>query len=55
MRRYWYFLSLGLLMFAATTNLTGAETKVSMTLWNRYTAELVDGEFGESVFSLERG
>jgi hypothetical protein len=26
-----------------------------MTLWNRYTAELVDGELGESVFSLERG
>jgi hypothetical protein len=55
MRRFWYLLYPGLLIFAATMSLTGAETKVSMTLWNRYTAELVDGDFNGSVFSLERG
>lgn len=55
MRRFWYLLFPGLLIFAATTSLIGAETKGSMALWNRYTAELVDGEFTESVFSLERG
>lgn len=55
MRRFWYLLSLVVLACYVTTSLIGAETKVSMTLWNRYTAELVDGELGESVFSLERG
>lgn len=55
MRRFWYLLSLGFLTFAVVTSLIGAETKVSMTLWNRYTAELVDGDFTGSVFSLERG
>jgi len=55
MKKFLYLLSLGLLVFTVTLSLKGGETKVSMTLWNRYTAELVDGDFTGSAFSLERG
>jgi len=41
--------------FVAPVNLKGMETKISMTLWNRYTAEMVDGEPNKSAFTLERG
>jgi hypothetical protein len=54
MRRFWYLVCLGLL-FVSPASLTGTETKVSMVLWNRYTADLTGGEINESVFSLERG
>jgi len=43
------------LFVVAPLSLIGMKTKVSMTLWNRYTADLTGGELNESVFSLERG
>ena len=54
MRRLCYLVCLGFLI-VTPASLIGMETKVSMTLWNRYTADLTDGELNESVFSLERG
>jgi hypothetical protein len=54
MRRFWYLVCLGFLV-VAPASLTGGETKVSMVLWNRYTADVSAGEFNENVFSLERG
>jgi hypothetical protein len=44
-----------LLGLVAPVNLKAMETKISMTLWNRYTAEIVDGELNKSAFTLERG
>jgi len=43
------------LLTVAPASLIGGETKVSMVLWNRYTAEVSGGEINESAFSLERG
>ncbi len=54
MRRFWYLVCLVFLV-VVPASLTGTETKVSMVLWNRYTADVSGGEFNESVFSLERG
>jgi hypothetical protein len=44
-----------ILVFVVPMSLTGGETKISMTLWNRYTVERVDGETTKSAFTLERG
>jgi len=54
MKNFLYLVCLGFLI-VVTASLTAMETKVSMTLWNRYTADLTGGELNESVFSLERG
>jgi hypothetical protein len=54
MRRFWYLVCLGLLT-VVPASLLGGETKVSMVLWNRYTADVSGGEINSSVFSLERG
>jgi hypothetical protein len=54
MRRFWYLVCLGLLI-VLPASLLGGETKVSMVLWNRYTADVSGGEMNSSVFSLERG
>jgi hypothetical protein len=54
MRRFWCLVCLGLLVVVPVSLICG-ETKVSMVLWNRYTADLTDGEINESAFSLERG
>ncbi|MBN1694536.1 hypothetical protein JW879_03935 [candidate division WOR-3 bacterium] len=54
MRRFWYLVCL-VILIVAPVSLIGGETKVSMVLWNRYTADLTDGKINESVFSLERG
>jgi len=36
-------------------SLIAGEMKISMKLWNRYTAQIMDGELNESAFTLERG
>lgn len=54
MKNFLYLVCLGFLI-VVTASLTAMETKVSMTLWNRYTADLTGGELNESVFGLERG
>ncbi|MEO0293286.1 MAG: hypothetical protein ABIN61_03570 [candidate division WOR-3 bacterium] len=44
-----------ILLIVAPIGLKGGETKISMTLWNRYTAERSEGKFTKSAFTLERG
>ncbi len=43
-----------MLTIVATTMMAG-DTKISMKLWNRYTAGYKDGEFTKSEFALKRG
>lgn len=50
-----YCLFIVVFVFSSPFNLLALETKISMKLWNRYTAEITDGEINESAFTLERG
>lgn len=46
-------------VFVVSISLIGGETKISMLLWNRYTSEIVNNEWGievpRSEFALKRG
>ena len=60
MRRSLYLFCLGFLVVLpvglnGSSGAAGPTTKVSMVLWNRYTADVSGGELNESEFSLERG
>lgn len=55
MKKLGNLLSLLLFVFLAFTQVGAIESKVSMELWNRYTADLNGTEITKSYFSLERG